>query len=205
MPTKKLHYFSGLFIALFVALHLFNHLCSLGGAAQHIAMMETLRPVYRNVFAEGLLLTAVAVQVVSGIQLFRATRAPRRKGFAALQRWSGLYLAMFLLIHLSAVMAGRYVLSLDTNFYFGVAGLNTFPLNLFFIPYYGLAVTAFFAHIAAVHQQKMRQSILGLSPGAQAKTILFIGILLTIVLMYGLTNGFRGVVIPEAYEVLIGK
>lgn len=205
MQTKKLHHFSGLFIALFVALHLFNHLCSLGGAAQHIAMMETLRPVYRNVFAEGLLLAAVAVQVVSGIRLFRATRVPRRKDFASLQRWSGLYLAMFLLIHLSAVMAGRYVLNLDTNFYFGVAGLNTFPFNLFFIPYYGLAVTAFFAHIAAVHQQKMRQSILGLSPGAQAKAILFIGILLTIVLMYGLTNGFRGVVIPEAYEVLIGK
>lgn len=205
MPTKKLHHFSGLLITLFVILHLFNHLCSLWGAERHIAMMETLRPVYRNVFAELLLLSAVAVQVISGIRLFRATRTPRRKGFAHLQRWSGLYMAMFFLIHLSAVMAGRYVLNLDTNFYFGVAGLNTFPFNLFFVPYYGLAVVAFFAHVAAVHSMKMKSAVLGLTPDAQAKTILFIGILMTIVLLYGLTNGFQGVVIPESYKVLIGR
>ena len=167
--------------------------------------MQTLRPFYRNVFAEVLLLSAVAVQVISGIRLFRATRTPRRKGFARLQRWSGLYLAMFFLIHLSAVMAGRYVLNLDTNFYFGVAGLNTFPFNLFFVPYYGLAVVAFFAHVAAVHSMKMKSAVLGLTPDAQAKTILFIGILMSIVLVYGLTNGFQGVVIPESYKVLIGR
>jgi len=205
MPTKKLHHFSGLFITLFVALHLFNHLCSLWGAERHIEVMQTLRPFYRNVFAEVLLLSAVAVQVISGIRLFRATRTPRRKGFARLQRWSGLYLAMFFLIHLSAVMAGRYVLNLDTNFYFGVAGLNTFPFNLFFVPYYGLAVVAFFAHVAAVHSMKMKSAVLGLTPDAQAKTILFIGILMSIVLVYGLTNGFQGVVIPESYKVLIGR
>ncbi len=125
--------------------------------------------------------------------------------FEKLHIWKGFYLAIFLVIHVSVILSGRYILHLDTNFYFGAAGLSSFPLNLFFIPYYGLAIFSFFGHIASVHNKKMKSSILNLAPKQQAKAILIFGLLLTLLIFYGLTNHFRGVQIPEEYNILIGK
>jgi hypothetical protein len=96
-------------------------------------------------------------------------------------------------------------LHLDTNFYFGVAGLNSFPTNLFFIPYYGLAIISFFGHIASIHSKKMKKSFLGLSPNRQATLILIFALILTLTIFYGLTNHFNGVTIPKEYNILIGK
>lgn len=215
MPLKTLHRISGVLLAAFVGLHLFNHAASLFGAEAHLRLMDALRVGYRNPFVEILLLLAVAVQVGSGLRLFWAGRhragsgldrvAFDRVAFDRLQRWSGLYLAVFFGIHLSAVWVGRLVLGLDTNFYFGVAGLNTFPLNLFFIPYYGLAVVSFFAHVACAHRRRMQRAVLGLTPRQQAVGILIFGVIFTLVLFFGLTNGFRGVAIPAEYGVLVGR
>ena len=205
MNVKKLHYFSGITISIFVGFHLFNHLYSLMGAEAHIELMDKYRMVYRNVFAETILLCAVGIQIFSGMKLFLKKRKKASTFFEKLQLWSGLYLAFFLLIHLSAVLVGRLFLQLDTNFYFGVAGLNTFPLNLFFIPYYGLAIISFFGHISAVHSKKMKSSIAGLKPSSQSYLILILGIILAIVILYGSTNGFQGVEIPKEYEILTGS
>lgn len=46
---------------------------------------------------------------------------------------------------------------------------------------------------------------MGISRGKQAIVILLFGIVLTPLLFYGLTNHFKGVPIPAAYKVLIGK
>ena len=96
-------------------------------------------------------------------------------------------------------------MNLDTNFYFGVAGLNTFPLNLFFMPYYGLAIISFFGHISAVHSKKMKSKIFGIGSVKQSYGILIIGIISTLIILYGLTNGFNGVEIPKEYDIMIGK
>jgi hypothetical protein len=205
MTIKKLHYISGLTITVFVGLHLFNHFVSIYGAERHIEMMNTLRLFYRNIFVETILLSAVLVQIISGLNLFKATRKTVISSFDKFHIWTGLYLAVFFVIHLSAVFGGRLVLHLDTNFYFGVAGLNSFPFNLFFIPYYGLAIISFFGHIASIHNKKMKQTVLGLTPNRQAIVILTFGLILTIVIFYGLTNHFNGVTIPKEYNVLIGK
>ncbi|KAA9345839.1 hypothetical protein [Adhaeribacter soli] len=205
MKIKQLHYLSGFVISIFIALHLFNHMVSIFGAESHLEMMETLRVFYRNIVAETLLICAVIVQIISGFNLFRTKRKTATTGFEKLQIWTGLYLAVFFLIHLTAVFSGRHFLHLDTNFYFGVAGLNSFPYSLFFIPYYGLAILSFFGHVASIHSQKMKTSIFNLNPYAQANAILVFGFILTIAIFYGLTNQFKGVVIPKEYEVLIGK
>ncbi|MEE9348579.1 MAG: hypothetical protein V3U80_00875 [Flavobacteriaceae bacterium] len=205
MNIKKLHYFSGITISIFVGLHLFNHFYSLFGANAHIELMDSLRVVYRNIISETILLFAVAVQIFSGIKLFLKKRKTKSDFFGKLQIWTGLYLAFFLVIHLSAVLSGRIILDLDTNFYFGVAGLNTFPLNLFFIPYYGLSIISFFGHISAVHSRKMKNKIFGLEPIKQSYGLLTIGIVITLIILYGLTNGFNGVEIPKEYDILIGK
>jgi hypothetical protein len=205
MTIKKIHFITGLTITFFVGLHLFNHFFSIFGADKHIEMMHSLRPIYRNLFVETLLIIAVIIQIVSGVKLFRANRRLAITFFDKLQIWTGLYLAIFFVIHLSAVFAGRLVLNLDTNFYFGVAGLNSFPFNLFFIPYYSLAIFSFFGHIASIHNKKMKITLFGLTAINQSKLILVFGIALTIILMYGLTDHFKGVEIPTEYNILIGK
>lgn len=205
MNTKKIHFLSGLIITLFITIHLFNHVWSIFGATKHIEMMQILRLFYRNIFIETILLFAVLVQIVSGLKLFKSYRKTAISNFEKLHIWTGLYLAIFFIIHLSAVLGGRYFLHLDTNFYFGVAGLNTFPFNLFFIPYYAIAIISFFGHIACIHHKKMKHNIFGLTPNIQSLIILIIGICFTILIFYGLTNRFMGVEIPSEYNVLIGK
>lgn len=202
---RRVHYISGLTITIFVGMHLFNHCFSIVGANKHIEIMTTLRHFYRNIFVETLLLLAVAVQIYSGFKLFRTKGKTTKILFEKLHIWAGLYLAIFFVIHLSAVLAGRLVLNLDTNFYFGVAGLNSFPLNLFFIPYYFLAVVSFFGHISAIHNQRMKKTILGFSPYKQSICILTIGICFAIFLIYGFTNKFQGFQIPSDFNILIGK
>lgn len=205
MNKKKGHLISGLVISLFIGVHLFNHIYSIFGVDKHVELMTSLRLFYRNIFVETFLILAVFVQIISGLWLFFKYRKKVNTGFDKLQIWTGLYLAVFFVIHLIAIFAGRLILNLDTNFYFGVAGLNNFPTNLFFIPYYALAIISFFGHIAAIHSKKMKQNILGLTPNEQAKIILTLGVCLTIVIFYGLSNRFHGVEIPTEYNVLIGK
>lgn len=202
---KKIHFISGSTIAFFVGLHLFNHFCSVFGAQKHIEIMTMFRYVYRNIIVETILLLAVVTQIYSGIKLFITNRKIAKTFFEKLQIWTGLYLAMFFVIHLSAVLAGRFILKLDTNFYFGVAGLNSFPVNLFFVPYYGIAILSFFGHIASIHSKKMKLNIFGLSPNYQAKILLIFGICITFSIFHGLTNHFKGVTIPSEYNILIGK
>ena len=190
---------------IFIWLHLFNHFCSIWGAEKHIEIMTTFRHFYRNIFFESILFLSLLVQIISGLKLFKTNRKLATTLFEKIQIWTGLYLGIFFIIHLSAVLLGRLYLQLDTNFYFGVAGLNSFPSNLFFIPYYGFAIFSFFGHFAAIHSKKMKSNLLSLTPNQQAKAILILGLILTITIFYGLTNDFNGVKIPKEYEVLIGK
>ncbi|HCL04471.1 MAG TPA: hypothetical protein DHW64_00125 [Chitinophagaceae bacterium] len=205
MMLKRVHYLSGLCISLFIGFHLFNHITALEGAEKHISTMESFRVVYRNPFVEFFLLIAVLIQIVSGIRLFRLQRKMAAGFYDRLHLWTGFYMAFFLIIHVSAVLAGRLLLQLDTNFYFGVAGLNSFPFNLFFIPYYALAILSFFGHIAAIHTKKMKMSLFGTSPKQQANIIIILGICLTLLIFYGLTNQFKGIAIPAEYRVLINQ
>jgi len=205
MTLKKIHYLSGLCLSLFIGFHLFNHITALQGADKHISTMQSFRVVYRNPFVETVLLLAVLLQLVSGIRLFKAKRKRAAGFYEQLHIWTGMYLAFFLLIHVTAVLAGRFLLKLDTNFYFGVAGLNSFPFNLFFIPYYALAILSFFGHFAAIHAKKMKMPLFGTSPKQQADFIIILGIFLTVFIFYSLTDQFKGVVIPAEYRVLINQ
>jgi hypothetical protein len=205
MTTRRIHYLSGVVISIFVGFHLMNHAYSVFGPERHIELMTSLRLLYRNILVEVILMLAVAVQIISGLSLFAISRKSATSNFDRLHIWSGLYLAIFLVIHVSAVFAGRYFLNLDTNFYFGVAGLNTFPTNLFFVPYYALAILSFFGHVASIHNKKANEVIMGLKVDSQAKAILILGMLVTLLIFWGLTNHLQGVEIPEEYKVLIGR
>ncbi|MEP2446314.1 MAG: hypothetical protein ABJI69_03720 [Balneola sp.] len=199
---KKIHLVAGIIITVFIALHLFNHSLSILSVNTHIEFMHKLRLVYRNPVGELVLLLAVITQIITGIKIFLANRKTAKHFYSRLQNWTGLYLSFFLLVHISAVFTGRLVLDLDTNFYFGAAGLNTFPLNLFFVPYYGIAILSFFGHVSAIHYSKMKNPILGISVENQSKFILVLGVSFTILLLYVLTDKFQGVEIPIEYKII---
>lgn len=205
MITKKVHFAAAIVTTLFIVFHLLNHAVSVFGADRHIEVMNWLRAVYLNPYAEKILLLAVAIQIVSGLRLLYGLAGKPKTKLECMQFLSGVYLAAFFLIHVSAVFFGRFFQHLDTNFYFGAAGLNTFPFSLFFIPYYGLAILSFFAHIAAVHAKKMKRRIYGLTPRQQSFIIFFSGLVVAILILYGLTDHFEGVLIPPEYEIRINR
>ena len=182
-------------LAVFIGLHLANHALALHSIAWHQWGMSGLRRLYRQPMAEAVLLLAVCWQVGSGGVLIRRRWARAASFFERVQGYSGLYLVLFLLVYVGAVLAGRYVWHVDTNFYFAAQGLNTAPWHWFFGPYYVLAVGAVFSHLAAAYYQHWGNR-------ARARTealwMMGAGWVLGLLLVLAFTNYFRGVLLPSA-------
>lgn len=195
--TKKIHYISGITLSFFIAIHLLNHLVSLiGGPQMHIEWMNTFRKVYRTPLVETVLLLAVGFQVITGLRLLLVKR---EKNLAQkIQVYSGLYLSFFLIVHVAAVISGRYIEHLDTNFYYAGVGLNTFPGAYIFIPYYFLSVVAISLHVASLHYLKTNSKI-------AAQLIGGTGILAAVLIIIGFTNGFQWYAMPIEYLEFIQK
>lgn len=145
-----MHRYLAVGLGVFIVSHFTVHLMALSGPESHISALSTVRPVYQNWIIEPLLVLAILSQVYVGGRLIARRWKQIRKGFWGwLQITSGLYLAMFLLIHSSAALVTRYGVGLDTNFYWAAGTLHSEPLVYVFAPYYFLGVLSVFAHLAA--------------------------------------------------------
>lgn len=146
MPSvRTLHRMSALALLLFLASHMLNHVAGVQGQSTHQSVMAVLRQFYRHPAIEPLLLGLFLWQALSGLHLVWRGWG-RRSGFIAqFQAVTGTYLAVFLLVHVGAVMNGRFG-GLDTDFRFAAAGLHVEPYQWFFMPYYFLAVFCLFGH-----------------------------------------------------------
>jgi len=138
---------SALLLGLFLAIHIGNHIVGLGGQANHLAYMAAVSPLYRNIFIEPLLLALFCWQGVSGLTMIVRGWKDRTALVPWMQALSGAYLAVFLFIHVSAVLTGRAILKLDTDFRFAAAGFQVPHWSWFFAPYYFAAVVALFVHL----------------------------------------------------------
>jgi hypothetical protein len=149
MPStlRGWHGLSALVVGIFLLVHMGNHVIGLAGQNFHIGYMTWARAFYRNPFVETCLLSLLAWQLGSGMTMVVRSWGSRRGGVAWLQALSGLYLALFLCVHVGAVLLGRAVLGLDTDFRFAAAGFHVPPWHFFFAPYYFLAVASLFAHV----------------------------------------------------------
>lgn len=201
---KKVHYYSGVFLSLFIILHFTNHLFSLVNPEKHIEVMEVIRPLYLNLLVEPLLILSCLVQIIAGIGLVKNKRKNIKDGYDRLQIYSGIYLAFFLLVHPTAILVGRYYLNVDTNFWFGAMVVNISPLYFFYVPYYFLGVFSFFAHIACIHRKRVTELGWKVNANRHAKVILGIGVVVGLLILAGLTNFFQGLTIPDEYLNLIG-
>jgi succinate dehydrogenase/fumarate reductase cytochrome b subunit len=199
MRLRTLHGLSALLIAAYALVHLANHLVGLQGVQAHIAFMDAARKLYRNPFVEPVLLLAVAGQIVSGAILFIRGWRERRGLVSWLQAGSGAYLALFLLNHVAAVLYGRAVLHLDTNFYYAAAGLHVAPFQYFFAPYYFLAVLALFVHLAcALSWQLPGRARLVLAPAALA------GLGAALLIVLSLAGVLYPVDVPAQFKATFG-
>lgn len=185
---KAIHYYSGITIALFIGVHLLNHLLILHSADLHIRFMQKARKVYRHPIAEGLLLTAVLVQILSGLFLVTRKWAKAEDWFDRAQLVSGIYLSLFLANHLRAVMTGRHKLHMDTNLYYGAGVMNVWPQKLFFIPYYALAILSVSVHVACVHRIKMAAFVPKAAAEQQAIGIMLLGCLATLLIIFKMSH-----------------
>jgi hypothetical protein len=187
---KIYHRASAVVLALFIFLHLLNHLSLAAGHDVHLLVMSGLRAIYRWLPFEFILLAAVVTQIMTGARL----ATPRLSGMIKRRDWqliSGLYMSAFLTIHVTAILSGRFILGLDTNLWFGAAGFHVWPWQFFFVPYYGLAILAFFTHMGFVMQR-----IFGI---AAVKPAIGFGIVvagLVLMLMSGLVHQLP---VPENY------
>ncbi len=201
MSIRKFHRLSACVLAAFILLHLGNHLLAVAGAHAHIAFMEAIRPFYRNAVIEPALLACVLFQCGSGTWMV-LRRWRQRSGFVAwLQAGSGIYLALFLLFHVGAVLFGRAALKLDTNFYYAAAGFVRMPYAWFFAPYYFLAVFALFAHLgcAAYWQVQARSSMVRrLAIGIPAAA----GLVLALLIDLALAGRLHPLDIPAQYLLI---
>ena len=150
------HRVSAALLAIFLAVHLLNHVAGLWGVAAHIAFMEGARLVYRSPALEPLLLAAALVQIVSGVEQVRAGWGTRRGVWQRTQAVSGLYLAVFLANHTFWVLVARLGYGLDSNFYLAATFLTIWPLPILFAPYYAIGVLASFAHLACAAHFRIR-------------------------------------------------
>lgn len=198
----KLHRISALLIGLFVFFHLLNHLYILGGIQLHIDVMDAFRLVYRNIIAESVLLLCVFFQACSGVY-FVWKRKGQRSGFLEkAQAISGLYLAFFFINHVGSVFFGRFIVEVDTNIYFGIAGFYTSPFQFYFIPYYFLSVVALFVHLASAFNWLGRNSIQQTLRENLSYLIIVVGVALSTILILSFNGVFYEILIPQEYSLM---
>ncbi len=199
MNLRALHRTSAFVITAFACLHISNHLAALAGVPSHIAFMEVARTIYRQPAVEGLLLLCVAFQICSGLWFVVRGWKQRTGAVAWLQAGSGAVLALFLLIHVSAVLLGRTVLKLDTNFYFAAAGFHVPPNQFFFGPYYFLAVLALFTHLGCAlywHRSSVKQPVRALFIALP----MLVGSVVSLLIVLSLAGQLQPFEIPAEYK-----
>lgn len=199
MTLRTLHRASAVLIATFACLHIANHLASLWGVSSHIAFMQTARSIYRQATVEIILLFCVAFQIASGLW-FVIRGWKRRNGLVPwLQAASGSYLVFFFLVHVGAVLYGRSVLDLDTNFYFAAAGFHVPPNQYFFAPYYFLAVLALFTHLGCAAYWQFPASSRTARGLAVALPVILGGVI-SLLIVLSLAGMLQPVEVPAKYK-----
>lgn len=200
---KKWHVYSGLFLSIFITLHLFNHLLSLGGPALHIQFMDQIRKLYRQPIIEPALLLFAIIQSITGWRLTLKKGFRQKNKFHRYQVYAGIYLSIFLIIHPLAILVGRHYFHVDTNFYFGAMVVNYWPQAFFYTPYYFLGSLAYFVHIGStvqIYRIKRKGPQVSSLP---AYSFYVIGAIVSLLILLGLTNFFLGYSFPEIYEQLM--
>lgn len=140
-------------IAMFLALHLANHLTFILGPDTYREVMKALRHVYRQEVLQPLLVALFLFQVGSGVYLATHIGARPMDRFRTFQIATGIFLAAYVLGHMNSVFVfARLYLGIDSDWAFATgapAGLIKDAWNIRLVPHYGLGVFFVLSHLAA--------------------------------------------------------
>ncbi len=204
VSLRVFHRSSAAVIAAFAIVHLANHLMSLHSIPAHIAFMDVARTFYRQPAVEVTLVGSVLFQCASGLLMVVRGLSAGHGAVARLQALSGIYLVFFLLIHVSAIALGRVALQLDTNFYFAAAGFHVPPYQLFFIPYYFLAVVSLCSHVGCAGYWLLGER----SPSLRRMALcgmVAIGCIAGVAINLSLAGQLQPVTVPATYLKVYGR
>ncbi|MEM6316685.1 MAG: hypothetical protein AAF960_03390 [Bacteroidota bacterium] len=199
---KRLHRLTGIFTAIFVVAHLFNHTAAWFGIETHQQVLYALRLVYRQPLIEIVLISSFLFQIASGLRLaYQLWQKVDKTTLDKVQLTSGVLLSLFLLQHISATLGQRWYFGLDTNFYFAAGVVLEKPLLYYFIPYYFVGVVAFGGHLASVHRKKMAPIVGNQSAQIHFYSILAIFIFVALLILYVFTGNHFAILIPDEYRL----
>src|SRR5215471_10269317 len=153
-PLRVAHGISAVgIIAIFLAMHLANHLTFILGPDTYRAVMRAMRHVYRKEFVQPVLVALLLFQVGSGVSLATHSDVRPMDRFRTFQIASGIFLAAYVLGHMNSVFVfARLYLGIDSDWAFATgapSGLIKDAWNIRLVPHYGLAVFFVLSHLAA--------------------------------------------------------
>jgi hypothetical protein len=155
-PGRRLVAFHGVLaltvLLIFLIAHLINHLLGLWSPALHGRVMQTLEVFYRASVVEQVLVLCMLLLIVTGVTLAWRHTAIHSDVYRRVQTLSGVYLAAFILSHLTAIFVfARWLLHVHTNDWSYISsapeGMLRSAWSIRLIPHYAMAVWAAVTHV----------------------------------------------------------
>ena len=155
-PGRRLVAFHGILalsvLLLFLIAHIDNHLLALWSPALHTQAMKFLETFYRAAPIEPILVLSVSLLVVTGLALAWRHTAIHGDTYRQVQTLTGVYLAAFIVSHLTAIIVlARWLSHVHTNDWsyvsYAPVGMLRDPWGLRLIPHYAMAVWAVLTHV----------------------------------------------------------
>ena len=138
-------------LLIFLVAHLVNHLFGLWNPAMHGRVMQVLEVFYRASVVEPALVLCMLLLIVTGLTLAWRHTAMQGDAYRRVQTLTGVYLAAFILSHMTAVFVyARWQLHIRTDWAYASgapAGLLSDAFNVRLIPHYAMAVWAVLTHV----------------------------------------------------------
>ena len=157
--SRRIHhiqYISAIVLLAFVSLPLTGFLIEVITGSSSVNIIKTLEDAGISRAFEAVLFLTVITHAYTALHLSHKRSREKMASWQWIRLFAGLYLAFFLFIHVGAVICARFVIGIETGFYSGAAGMNTYPLKFAFFIYASL-LTVFFS--AKLTSAPYRQSL----------------------------------------------
>ncbi|MBB4859321.1 hypothetical protein HNO88_002650 [Novosphingobium chloroacetimidivorans] len=142
---------TALIFVIYVAFHLVNHVLAWEGQAEHAAVIEIGRKVYRSRIGEPILVAAMLFQIATGLMLSWRWSAKQLDFHKTFQVASGFFLSIYILGHMNSVFTlARWSMGIPTGWDFATGapnGLIHDPWSARLIPHYARATFLVVGHL----------------------------------------------------------
>jgi hypothetical protein len=178
-------------LLLFIGPHIVNHVAGFWSGPVHIAVMNTLRRVYRDDIIQPILLALIGFQILSGTALVRRRMRTPSDVLGTLQTMSGVFVGVYLLAHTTAAFAARYA-GTDTNWTWLTwphGSMLVSLSNLRLIAHYWLGPIAIVTHVACgLRMVLLQRDISPTRANRLALVLIAVGVVASSVILVGLLN-----------------